>query len=168
MKEIIQHPTYGEIVYTESFWTSKKAVTVNGQPLEAAAKNEFIFGEKRAIIKGSSFTGVSMVVGDEAIELSPKPRWYEIILAILPLIFLLIWGNNATLCAIFPVVGGAIGGALGGAASVLSLFLMKKAKSALYKVLIGIGIFAAAVFVAFAFIMVLAFALVFAQLGAGY
>ena len=47
------------------------------------------------------------------------------------------------------VVGGAIGGALGGAGTMLSLMLMKNAKSLGKKLLIGVGIFAATLLVSF-------------------
>ena len=61
----------------------------------------------------------------------------------------MIWGNSPALCAIFPVVGGAIGGALGGIGGVISLLLMKKQKSPLIKALIGVAVIAVTVFVAF-------------------
>ena len=47
---------------------------------------------------------------------------------------------------IFPLVGGALGGAIGGLALVFSLVFMKKTENVGYKFLIGLGIFAAAVF----------------------
>jgi len=42
MKEVINHPTYGEIVYDESIWTGKKIITVNGTTAPAVSKNLMI------------------------------------------------------------------------------------------------------------------------------
>ena len=88
-------------------------------------------------MKGSALTGNSLIIDGETLVLSQKSKWYEIFLAVFPLIFLLIWGNSSSLCAIFPVVGGAIGGALGGLSLCISLFLMKKETSRMAKVLVG-------------------------------
>ena len=149
MKITINHPTYGTIVYDESFWTGKKTLTVNGTACFALSKKEFMIGEQKAVLLGNLFMGIQLSINQETIEISPRPAWYEIVLAILPLAFLLTWGNSPALCAIFPVVGGAIGGALGGAGTMLSLMLMKNAKSLGKKLLIGVGIFAATLLVSF-------------------
>ena len=158
MKEIIQHPTYGEIVYDENFWTGKKALTVNGVDAKPISKKEFMIDGKKATIKGNFFAGINVCIDNETVELSPKPKWYEIVLAVLPLVFLLTWGNSPSLCSIFPVIGGAIGGALGGLSSVTSLLFMKKSKSPIAKVLIGIGAFVATIMIAF--VLAVAFVLI--------
>ena len=149
MKESILHPVYGEIVYTESSWSGKKSLTVNGVNAEKISKREYSFDGKRIILKGSNLTGISLLIEGDAVQLSPKATWYEIALAIIPFLFLMIWGNNPSLCAIFPVVGGAIGGALGGAAAFISLFCMRKQKSILFKLLIGVAVLAVTVLIAY-------------------
>lgn len=154
MKANHQHPVYGEILYTENIWTGKKSLTVNGQT-QPVPKKEFMIDGKKAIVKGSFFSGATLLIEGEPIVLSAKPKWYESVLAFLPLIFLVTWGNNPTLCSIFPVVGGAIGGGLGGLAMVASLINMKKTKSVMVKLLIGIGIFAVTVLIAFVLALVL-------------
>ena len=156
MKEVVQHPVYGEIIYNESFWTGKKALTVNGVDAQSVSKKEYIVNEKKALLKGNFFTGCSLHIEGETIQLLPKTKWYEIIFAVIPFLFLMIWGNSVSLCAIFPVVGGALGGALGGIGAVISLFFMKKQKAPLAKVFIGIAITAVTVLVAF----VIAFAII--------
>ena len=93
--------------------------------------------------------GLKLQIDNDIIEVSPKPKWYEIVLAVLPLTFLLTWGNSSALCSIFPVVGGAIGGALGAIGSMTSLLFIKKSKSLLPKLLIGIGAFVVTVLIAF-------------------
>ena len=149
MKEIVQHSIYGEIVYNESFWTGKKALTINGVDAKPISKKEYMVNEKRAILKGSFLTGSMLLIEGETIQLSPKAKWYEIILAIIPFLFLLTWGNSASLCSVFPVVGGAIGGALGGVGAVISLFLMKTQKNPIVKTVVGIIVAVATILIAF-------------------
>lgn len=149
MKVVVQHPTYGEIVYEEGSWSGKKSLTVNGVEAQPVSKKSFIINGKKADIKGNSLMGAILYIDDEAIELQPKPTWYEFVLAVLPFAFLMVWGNSAVLCSIFPVVGGAIGGGLGGAALVVSLLYMKKAKSPMMKVLIALGTLVATLLIAF-------------------
>lgn len=149
MKETVQHSIYGEIVYNESFWTGKKALTINGVDAKPISKKEYMVNEKRAILKGSFLTGSTLLIEGETIQLSPKAKWYEIILAIIPFFFLLTWGNSASLCSIFPVVGGAIGGALGGVGAVISLFLMKTQKNPIVKTVVGIIVAVATILIAF-------------------
>ena len=155
MKEFVQHPIYGEIIYNESFWTGKKTLTINGVCAQPVSKKEFTVEGKKVVIIGSSLMGLKLQIDNDIIEVSPKPKWYEIVFAVLPLIFLLTWGNSTALCSIFPVVGGAIGGALGGIGSITSLLLMKNAKSLLTKMLIGIGAFAVTVLIAFVLALVM-------------
>ena len=38
MKRIIENEKYGTIVYSESLWTGKKGVNINGMPLERVNK----------------------------------------------------------------------------------------------------------------------------------
>ena len=154
MKETMKHPVYGEITYNESYWTGKKVLTVNGVKAKAISKKEFVIGEKKAVLNGSALTGVSLVVDGETLQLSPKPKWYEVVLAILPFLFITTWGNNSTLCSIFPIIGGAIGGALGGAGAIVSLLLMRKAKNVFAKILIGLAATLVAAFIAFIFAVI--------------
>jgi hypothetical protein len=98
---------------------------------------------------------VNLYIDGETVLLSPKPKWYEFVLAFLPLLFLVTWGNNAYLCYVFPVVGGALGGGLGGACSAISLYLIKNQKNPFYKILIGLVATAVTVFIAFILALVL-------------
>ena len=159
MKITINHPTYGEIVYDESIWTGKKTLTVNGATCFAVSKKEFLAGEQKILLSGSLLSGVRLTINQETVEVSPRPAWYEIAFAILPLVFLITWGNNPALCAIFPVIGGAIGGAIGGVFGMTSLVLMKKTSSVGKKLLIGVGMLAAAVLASFVLAILLLSAL---------
>ena len=149
MREVVQHSVYGEIVYEENVWTGKKTLTFNGVPAKQISKKEYALDDKKALLKGNIYSGVIMQIDGEDIQLLAKPAWYEILFAVIPFAFLMIWGNSPALCAIFPVVGGAIGGALGGIGGVISLLFMKKQKSPLVKALIGVAAIAVTVFVAF-------------------
>ena len=148
MVELINHPTLGEIVYMESFWIGRKTLRVNGEYAVAVSKKEFLINGERATVKGSYYTGISILYNGEAIEITPKPKWYEFVLALIPILFLLTWGNSPTLCAIFPVVGGALGGLLGATFGILSLALMKKTEKTAFKVLIGVGLAVLAILIA--------------------
>lgn len=147
MKEIIQHPTYGEIIYTESFWTGKKSLTLNGVQAQKLSKKTFKVGEKVVELKGNLFAGVELLIDEQSIEISPKAKWYEIVFAVLPITFAFTWGNNVTLCSIFPAMGGAIGGVIGAFFSMFSMMSMKKSKKVLHKILIGLAFLVANVVV---------------------
>ena len=141
MQETIMHQVFGEIVYNENAFTGKKVLTVNGVEATAVSKKEFLIDGKKATLKGSFITGVELLIEDDVVVLSPKPRWYESLISILPFLFVIIWGNNVSLCAIVPVLGGALGGALGALGSMLSLLFIKKAKLIINKILIGLAVF---------------------------
>ncbi|MBR2376317.1 MAG: hypothetical protein IKA85_00875 [Clostridia bacterium] len=158
MKSYVTHPTYGNIVYDENFWSGKKSIFVNGNFAKRLTKKDFIVDGKSAILKGNFLTGATLQIEGETIVLCEKPKIYEFILALLPFIFILTWGNSPTLCLIFPVIGGAIGGALGALAFFTSLILMKKTKSPLYKIIIGAVTFIVTVLIAF--ILAIAFVLI--------
>ena len=146
MKEIINHPTYGQILYDQSFWTGKRKITVNGVVAPAISKKEFVIDGKRALIKGSYYTGIKMYIESDIIELSPKPKWYELVLALIPFILVLTWGNIPAAFLIFPIVGGAIGGGLSALCSLTYLFFMKRANKTINKILIGLAGMAATIF----------------------
>ena len=46
MKEIVQHPIYGEIIYNENFWTGKKKIAVNGVDAQPISKKDHRFLQK--------------------------------------------------------------------------------------------------------------------------
>lgn len=154
MKAAIQHDAYGTITYEESFWTGKKTLLLNGTPLTRTDKTHFLYntnGESVTVeVKGNALTGVCLHIGKEKIQLVEKPAWYVWTLSILMFAFIIVWGNSPTLCAIFPVVGGAIGGAISGVCAVLNVYFAGKTKNPLFKLLIGLGIFAVMLVVCYA------------------
>ncbi len=143
MKTVIQHQTYGEIVYDESAWTGKKAISIGGTPLEKLSKKEFKMQNGTTVTANGGFLqGASLDINGEKIEVIPRIKWYEIVLCVLPFLFVVIWGNVTALCRIIPIVGGAIGGGISGLFSVLGLWGMKSVRPTWLKILIGLGSFA--------------------------
>ncbi len=144
MKNVVNNEKIGEIVYEESFWTGSKKLSVNGTPLEKTDKREFKTADGVSVfVKGNFLTGVKLNFGGEDITVTPTVKWYEIVMAVLPFILIMVWGNTVALCKIVPVVGGAIGGAVSGVFAVLSLFLMRSVKPVWLKILIGLAVTAA-------------------------
>ena len=74
---------------------------------------------------------------------------FEYILAVLPFIVIMIWGNNVTLCSIIPVAGGAIGGFISGAFSGLNFAIFPKLNNIFLKVIIAIGTIIASFLICF-------------------
>lgn len=134
---------YGKIEYEESIWTGKKKLTVNGVSAKMINKTSFSFDFEeenvKAVVIGNIYKGSTLSVGSEKFRLYPKTLWYEYVLAFLPFILIMIWGNSVELCSIIPVVGGGIGGGISGALGVLSLSIMKTYDKAFLKIIMGIG-----------------------------
>lgn len=145
----IFHNIYGQIIYSEGFWSGKRDLIIPSHNVQRISKNNYIIDGKRAYLKGSYLFGIKLCFDDMTIVLSSAPKFYELIFAFLPLMFIIMWGNIPSLCAIFPVIGGGIGGALAGFAAVLSLYLMKTQKTFLSKLLMGLSVFIITVAIAF-------------------
>ncbi len=143
MNVTINHAEFGDIVYEESFWTGKKTVSINGTPLEKISKKQFRLQDGGTVtVSGNFLQGACLNLNGETIRLTPKLKWYEVVLCILPLIFTLTWGNIPALCDIVPVVGGMIGGAIGGVFSMVGLYAIRSVKPLWLKIVIGIASFA--------------------------
>lgn len=142
MKKIINHEIYGEICYSESEWTGRKKLTVNGRELQKDSKKTFLLIKDGKTIsieqKGSFFSGVSLVIDNETIEITKPCKWYEFALAIIPFAFVIIWGNIPASVNIFPVVGGAIGGGITALIGIYGLSVSSKMKKWYFKVLVGV------------------------------
>ena len=144
MKLHITHDRLGEIDYEESFWTGKKRLSIGGKELTKLSSKQFRDDAgKEYRIKGYYIMGVTLLDGTEEIRLSPAPKWYEIVLSLLPLILTITWGNSTVLCSFVPIVGGAIGGLIGGVLGCLNFVLVKRAKALWLKIVISVGMLAA-------------------------
>lgn len=130
MKHSINHPVYGVISYEENIWTGKKSIRIGDTALKKGSnKQTFLWennGEMQTVtIHGSFLSGVSLNIGEDPIELLSKTTWYEYLLAAIPLLLDIVWGNSVALCSIVPLIGGAIGGAIGGVAMVTAIAQMR-------------------------------------------
>ena len=150
MKVTINVPEYGLIGFEESAWTGRKTLLQNGKECAKLGKNKFVLENgETAEGTGNFLRGAALYIHGKQHQLTPAAKWYEYMLAALPLLFNLIWGNVVALFEIFPVVGGAIGGAIGGVCLVLSLVLMRKTNKWWAKILIGLAAFAVSVLISY-------------------
>ena len=90
-------------------------------------------------LKGNYLIGVKLNISGEDVQVIEAPKWYEIAMYILTFTLILIWGNSPELCAIVPVLGGALGGLIAGACIVGGLGLSRQTKNGLVKFLISLG-----------------------------
>ncbi len=150
MVVVVTNAKYGSIVYEEGFWTGRKKLFCNNQPCEKIAKNTFKIGENEtAWLTGNFIRGVKLNIGNEVLQLTPKAKWYEYLLALLPFLFDMVWGNVAALVEIFPIVGGAVGGLICGLAFAVSFVFMRKVKRWWAKVLVALAVGAVAILVCY-------------------
>jgi hypothetical protein len=163
MKVVVENEKYGTIEYNESFWTGKRTIYVGGKLLTKKAKNKYAYsseeGEVSVKVNGNTFSGLELIIMGSRVEIIPKTSVLEYILAVIPFIVVLIWGNSVYLCSIFPVVGGAIGGAISGAASVIGMMFMKRNKNFLVKILISLVTLAITMLICFGIAVLLVKAL---------
>jgi len=164
MKFTVNHPTIGEIVYTESIWTGKKGLIINGKELKKHTKDVFVDptsaeSSKMYYLSGSFMSGVTLTLDGEKVEIVSKPKKLDIAFSIIIFALVLFWGNNPVLCAIFPIVGGAIGGAVSGAMAMINLSMIKKEESIAKKILISLGMLVATVLICFALALLILSAL---------
>ncbi|MBQ8446263.1 MAG: hypothetical protein IJX31_00625 [Clostridia bacterium] len=149
MEIVVQNKEYGTVIYEENVWTGKKKIKINDVELQKTGRNKWTYefgGEILEVsVKGSFLMGAVLTIGNENIQVTEKPTWYSYVLSVLTVAFVIIWGASVTLVKIFPIVGGALGGAISALYAVLNLYLAGKVKSAGYKLLIGLGMFVAAV-----------------------
>ncbi len=78
MEKMIQHEKYGQIKYTESFWTGSAGVEINGVVLNKTGKKTFEYqdGETQIPIqaKGNLLTGVKMEIGQDTIVIRESAK----------------------------------------------------------------------------------------------
>ncbi len=132
----------GQVKYTESFWTGKKTLFINGiEAKKLTSKSfEYIDADKKYYIelKGSFFFGLKMIFNNNTYVLENAFKWYEYLIALISFVFVLIWGNSVALCKIIPIVGGAVGGGVSMLGSILSLLAMKTQKKPILRIVVGL------------------------------
>ena len=162
MKADIRDETYGNITYTESFWTGSKSLYINGSRLKKVSKNTFSYcegeegGEKLFVVKGNYLTGIKLCVEGRLIPVLPCVKWYEIVLSVVSFALVMVWGNSVALCSILPVVGGAVGGGISGAFTVGNMLIIKRINNIWLKIVVSLGMCA----LCFIICMIIGFAIV--------
>ena len=150
MKYVVMHDVYGEIRLEESFWTSKKSITINGVALKQIGKMrrgqctyeyETAEGTKQVTAKGAFTSGITLTIDGETIQMDKGAAWYEIGACALMWIVMLVWGIVPNLYAIWPVLGGALGGALHAILALTAMLGMKSTKNIALKFAIWLGVF---------------------------
>ena len=153
MQAVVYHATIGNIGYDESFWTGRKTLSINANVLKKLDRKTYLWfvgsETKQVKLLGNYLWGVKIIIDGETIEIVPKMKWYELILYSTMLAFFITWGNNAKLCSIFPLIGGAVGGGITAALTIFSMILMKKAKRVWVKLLIWFVFFAGCFIISF-------------------
>ena len=144
MKQTTYIDHIGTITYEESAMSGNKTLTVNGYNCPKVGKKDYTYVNQNGAvvqvkIKGSFMSGVKLTDATGTYTIVDKPKWYELFIVILGIMFPIIWGNSVELCKILPILGGAVGGGLGGLFGVLALFAMKKFKTPAVKVILGLG-----------------------------
>jgi len=113
-----------DFVYQENDWTGKKTLTYDGIPLTKIDRLNYKLeneGETSTVtIKGNSFSGLSVNMFGNEIEVIRKLAWYELVMAIL--VF--------APCCIFGLIGGICGGVFG----TLNLLVIRKIKNIYLKI----------------------------------
>ena len=146
MEHRTNHEVYGQIVYSESFWLGKKSIMIGNKLLNKVDRKTYVYDKdgvrKSFTLSGSYLTGAKLTDGKETIQVSPSPRWYEILFTILILALNIAWGNSKALVLIIPTVGGAIGGLIAGVGACLNMIAMRAVSKVWLKILIGIGVLA--------------------------
>ncbi|MBQ9716101.1 MAG: hypothetical protein IJV77_06815 [Clostridia bacterium] len=124
-------------VYSESLWTGKRGLTVNGIPAMKVSKKVFQLpteeGPVRYEIKGSIYSDISIIVNGYAV--STDHEWYEKMLIWLPMIsivFGVIWGG---------LIGALIFGLFATIAMTINMEIMYSSKGSAFKVFVGLLVF---------------------------
>ena len=150
MKKIVDHPVLGHIEYKENSFTGSKSLSLNGAPLKKTSKNTFVTAEGMPVaIKGNYLTGSTLVAGEESVRLVPAVTWYEWALCVSLFLFVIIWGNIPSLCAIVPLVGGAIGGMVSGVMCVCAIIVSKLIPHPALKIIVILAMAGAAFLINF-------------------
>lgn len=112
------------ITYSESFWTGKKKISINGQELQKLDKKTYRYGETCYTVNGSYLTGVELSDGEKSVMLVRKLKTFEMILCFLPFLVIL--------------SGGATGGICGGIAAAFNAVNIRKTDNVLLKILCAV------------------------------
>ncbi len=155
MKNAVQIAEIGLVTYEESFWTGKKKILVDGQEASKVNKKTFRLNDLTMELKGNYVQGVKLMCNGQVHTVVRATYWYEYLLALLPFLFVMIWGNSPALCQIFPIVGGAIGGAVSCVMLILQITVFRLINHPLIKILFSLAVLVATLLLLFLLALVL-------------
>lgn len=149
MYKEIEIENYGKLVVTRNELFGGINISLNGISFFKASKRVYKCHytddeEIRAVIEGNSFSGLSLKVLDNTIELTAPITWYGFVVSLMPLIFSLVFGNMPSAAKNgFYVLGGAFGGLLAGLALGIGFYIdttlsIKKSKKFLFILLTSV------------------------------
>lgn len=117
--------------YEESFWSGRTCFLIDNQECERIDQNNFILKNENKEIKihleGNLLFGLTAYIDKEKVILTNKIKWYEWLLSICFLSFI--------------VYNYIIGAIIGGIMGVVNLVLMRSVQKPIYKILISLLIF---------------------------
>jgi len=169
MKYTVMHDVYGEIRCEESFWISRKTVTINGVALKSTGKPkkgiytyeyETEEGVKQVAAKGTFTSGITLTIDGEAIVIDKGAAWYEIVACALMFIVMMIWSITPALYTFWPILGGALGGGLHVLLALITLLGMKSTKNVVLKFIIWLSAFIGTMLFSGILVMILAMILI--------
>ena len=103
MKNIIYDAQYGKVEFNEGFWTGKKELIIDGIKLTKVSKNQYSYVnddiDTVVLVKGNYISGSELLIGDYKIQLTEKTKWWEFVIAFLPVSVL---ANRGTLPKVPP------------------------------------------------------------------
>jgi hypothetical protein len=109
MKAVIQHETYGTIIFKETFF-GKETLIINNEQLVQVSETRFRFSSKKdapdVIVRGTIVTGVKMYINGEVIQLLARPTNTVLELSLAIILAVIVGGLCTPLHYIFPMANG--------------------------------------------------------------
>lgn len=142
MKAVIDHENIGEIAYFEKFWTGKKELYINREPFFKVNKRTYegqVNGKTvTAELVGGFFSGTTLKVEEEVVQLTPNLKWYEVCFSMLLIVLTVLFAYLPTLNAIIPLKRKIFSIAVSVGLAIFDVALMKFTRSIILKTAITI------------------------------
>ncbi len=142
MKAVLDHEAIGEIAYFEKFWSGKKELFIDREPLEKVERRTYegiVNGKKiTAELSGSFFAGTTLKVDGHTVQLTPNLQWYEVFLSVFLATLVILFSSIPQLNAFFPIKTGGWSVAVSVGLAMFNVALMKATRSILLKILITV------------------------------
>jgi len=78
MEKRFTDSTFGEIIYTESVFSGRKKIFVNGKELKKQSKNVYVTENgEQVLLNGNFYQGMTLTIGGNKYQVSEKLKWYD-------------------------------------------------------------------------------------------